>query len=344
MTINEFVPLAPLTTFKTGGLARYFAEIEKEEELKEAVLFAREKGVPFFILGGGSNVLVSDLGFPGLIINMKIKGVTNKEINGDIFTEVGAGEWWDDFVAYTAKNGWNGAENLSGIPGSVGAALVQNIGAYGVEVSDIVFSAKVFDAESGIIKTINKNDLKLGYRDSLFKKKEGKNLIIVSVVFCFKKNKSVNISYKDLESHFSRPGINSGKIEVNEVRDAVLNIRMGKLPPLNDFGTAGSFFKNPIVSEEKAGILKAIFPDMPVYKESDGRSKISAAFLIDKVANLKGFRIEDAGVYERQALVLINYGRATAKEIFNLSEEIKRNVAEKTGIFLEREVELVGEF
>lgn len=345
VNIKENILLAPFTTFGLGGTANYFAEAGTTEDIKETILFARERSVPFFILGGGSNILVSDSGFQGLVIKMSSRGITHKENGNDVFVTVAAGENWDNFVSYAVAHNWYGVENLSGIPGTVGAAPIQNIGAYGAEVKDVVESVAAYDAESGKEKIFSAGECRFAYRDSFFKSIEGRKMAIISVTFRLRKMAPLNFSYHDVSEYFQKENILPKSVTPEDMRSVVLAIRARKFPPLETLGTAGSFFKNPVVEEAKSRQLSDNFPDMPVYVSPlPGTVKISAAFLIDKVCGLKGQSFGKARSYEKNALVLVAERDASSEEVRSLAEKITKKVFSVTGIKLLPEVKLVGDF
>ena len=335
---RNYVRLADYATLKVGGTARYFAEIFSVKELQEAVSFAREKNIPLVILGGGSNVLLSDSGVDGLVVKVSIKGTVWSDVDssGRVGVSVGAGESWDDFVRGAVEKGFWGLENLSGIPGTVGASPVQNIGAYGAEVKDVIVSVETFNRNTGETRKLFNKDCAFSYRASIFKTPVGATLIITSVSFRLSKRGKPNISYKDLTEFFSAR--NTSELIPRDVREAVLQIRRGKFPPLSVYGTAGSFFKNPIVSAEKCSELLKKFTDLPNFPMADGRVKLSAAWILDKVCGLKGFTIGRVALYEKQPIVIVNLGGAKAEEIEALARAVEHIVFEKTGIHLEREV------
>lgn len=335
--MKENVALAPFTTLKIGGVARYFIEVGNLDELKEALKFAKSHNLPYFILGGGSNVLICDSGFRGLVIKTGLLGIKYHEEKNDFLIEVEAGENWDNLVKETVKKNISGFENLSGIPGSVGATPVQNIGAYGKEISNLIDLVEVYDVESEKIKKINNAECEFNYRESIFKKAIGKKFIIVKVHFRLPKNELVDISYQDLQTFFKGKGQPNAK----EVRKAVIEIRKSKFPSLTTVGTAGSFFKNPVIKNELVNELRRQYREMPVFRLNNDLSKVSGAYLIDKVANLKGLRVGQAEVWQEQALVLVNLGKAKANDVLKLAEKIKKEVLEKTGVALEEEVQYI---
>ncbi|MDD5050836.1 MAG: UDP-N-acetylmuramate dehydrogenase [Candidatus Pacebacteria bacterium] len=339
MKIEENISLKEHTTFKIGGKARYFCLVQNEKDLKEAVAFAKREKVPTLVLGGGSNVLISEKGFDGLVVKIELKGIEFEEARGGVLVHVGAGENWDSFVAETVRRGLFGLENLSGIPGTVGGAPVQNIGAYGAEVKDVFDSVEVFDPLTGGIFAMTKKECEFAYRDSIFKHEEGKHLIILRVTFFLKENGELNTSYKDVKKYLEEKKITEPTQE--EVRNAVIEIRSKKFPDLKKFGTAGSFFKNPIIQREEFEKLLNDYPKLPSFPAGEGLVKIPAGYLFDVICGFKGVRHGDAGVFENQALVLVNWGKATAEEIKKLAEEMRAKVKEKTGIEIEFEVNIL---
>jgi UDP-N-acetylmuramate dehydrogenase len=329
--IQSDVPLSDYTTFKIGGRAKYFICVKSIEDLSSAIIFSRNKNLPFFVLGGGSNILVSDNGFDGVVIKMEIMGVDWKDV-GENETEIvmGAGENWDSVVDLSVQNGFSGLENLSGIPGTVGAGPVQNIGAYGSEIKDTLSFVEVFDTQNMLLKKMFKEECFFDYRDSIFKKKDGARFIIVRVACLLSKNAKPNILYKDLNNLFSSKKISNPS--VLDVRNAVLEIRKTKLPDLRELGTAGSFFKNPVVSNKNCEILKKDFPEIPIFDFNDHQKKISAAWILDNVCKYKGYREGNVGVYKNQSLVIVNFGGGTAKEIKNLANKMSECVEKNTNV------------
>lgn len=344
MTIQENVPLAPLTTFRIGGAARFFVEARSVADIEEAVAFAEGKNadgkiLPVFVLGGGSNILVSDNGFDGLVIKNELRGLSEEEDVNNVRMIAAAGEDWDEFVKFTVEDrGLYGLENLSMIPGTVGASPVQNIGAYGAEAKDTIEWVEVYNPSTKSIEKITNTDCRFGYRDSVFKH-ERKNNIILRVAFLLKKKGRLALGYKDLRKYFEgRVGMPS----LCNVRDAIIKIRAAKFPDLSKIGTAGSFFKNIVVlkSEYKELFLK--FPGIFSFPVDETRVKISTAWILDKICGYKGVRHGDVGVYENQALVLVNFGNGTAADVKAMADEIIASVKEKMGITITPEVEFVG--
>ncbi len=338
--IEENVPLAPLTTMRTGGNARFLARVKTLSDLRTAALFAREHALPIFVLGGGSNILVSDLGFLGLVIKIEMIGVTYEEKGDGIEVTVGGGEKWDNFVSSAVARSLWGIENLSLIPGTVGGAIVQNIGAYGALLEGVVVRVEAFDIETMEVKTFSRMECAFGYRQSIFKKSP--HIAVVRAVFTLARTGLPNFSYEEVNKYFKDRGI--AEPTLSEMRLAIIAVRTAKLPP-ETIGTAGSFFKNPIVSKKHFEQIKQRFPEIKAYLQGDdGTVKLSGAWLLDKIGGWRGARRGDAGVYERQALVIVNYGTATAREIVLLAEDMKRSIKEKIGVELEEEVVIMGHF
>lgn len=341
VSIEENISLSAYTTFKTGGRARFFAEVKNDTDMAAALSFARKRNLPIFVLGGGSNILIGDGGFPGLVIAIKFKSISFEPINDSRERlVVGAGENWDDVVLVAVERGLWGIENLSGIPGTVGGAVVGNIGAYGEEVKDTLDFVKAYQEETGTEKIFSASELSLSYRSSFFKSPEGRKYILVSAAFQLSKKRNPKLEYKDLAERFSGNVV----AEIKEIREAVIAIRKLKLPDWKSVPTAGSYFKNPFVTEAVYQSLLARFPDMPVPRKEGGMIKISAAWLIDKVCGLKGFRSGTVSTHEKQALVVIADLGATSKEIRAFGDMLSKKVFDVTSIMLEPEVEFVGTF
>jgi len=339
MKLRRNVSLAKLTTLKTGGSAGYFTEVKTKSALREAVLAAKKNHLSFFVLGGGSNVLFRDSGFAGLVIKMGLKGVRfEKEKSGKSLAVAAAGEDWDRFVAKAVSKGFQGLENLSGIPGTVGASPIQNIGAYGAEVKDFIFWVEVFDTEKGKFSHLKNKECLFGYRDSVFKKPAGRNYIVTEVAYSLRRGGKPNLKYKDLSEYFS--GRISSRPSVGAVRRAVLKIRRKKMPDMKKFGTAGSFFKNPVISASRFKALKRRYKGLPGFAEGC-RVKISLAWIIDKVLGLNGFCLGKAELYRKQPLIIVNLGGAKAREITALAAEVKRKILKSTGVRVEYEVNVL---
>ena len=335
LSIEKNIYLKDHTTFRIGGPVDFFVTVSSVDELKEALLFARNKNIPWKLLGGGSNILASDRGYKGLVIKNEIKGIEWREEIDSTLVVSGSGENWDYLVGETVDRGYVGLENLSLIPGTVGAAPIQNIGAYGAEVKQTIEWVEVLDTKSGEVKQISNSECKFGYRDSIFKHKEGEDLIIIRVAFRLSKKGNTFIGYRDLADHFVRLGI--ARATPSEIREAVIGIRTMKLPDLAVEGTAGSFFKNPVVTSDQFDELKKKFPDLPGHAEG-GAMKLSAGWIIDKLLDMKGVCVNDACVHKNQALVIVNKGNATTEDVNELANQIAQKVKEKLGVEIEREV------
>ncbi len=338
---EENVTLAPFTTMRVGGPARFFIRIKSADVLSGVLKFATEKNLPTFILGGGSNIVVSDRGWDGLVIKMEMDGEVFEEIADGMRVIVGAGVGWDHVVAETVSRGLPGLENLSAIPGSVGAAPVQNIGAYGREVKNFIEWVEVWDPRTCAVKKLSNKECDFRYRDSVFKH-EGSHYIIMRVCFVLRRDMDTDISYRDLKKYFNDKGVenpNSG-----EVREAVISIRRQKLPDIATTGTAGSFFKNLMVTEKQFTDLAVRYPKITFFDADKGFKKIPLAWVLDKICGLKGYREGNVGLYEHQPLAVVNYGGASAREIVSFAEKIKNIVKEKIDIIPEYEVLLIGDF
>ncbi len=333
--IQEQILLAPLTTFRIGGPARVFADVRTEEELKAALLVARESGLPLFVLGAGSNVLVPDTGVDGMVVHMSI-GDISLEGDGELLV-AGAGALWEDVVDAAASQGVYGIENLAGIPGTQGGAVVQNIGAYGAELSEVFEYADVIDSTTGDERRILRTEAAFAYRNSFFK--EHREIVIMRVALRCKKQSQPNLSYPDL-AHAKASGTPLGT--PSEIVRAVRAIRALKFPSLDGEGTAGSFFKNPNVSDREAAALTLRFPGLPTFPQEDGRVKVSLAWILDHVLSLKGYEEGRVRCYEQQPLVIVVRAGATAEEVHAFAETIARRVLAETGITIEREVETFG--
>ncbi len=334
------VPLSALTTFRAGGPARYFFDLSRAEELSLALSFAKQRDLPFFLLGGGSNTLFSDQGFEGVVARFSGGTILFEKEGNNVLVYAPAGVVWDELVKQAVSAGLYGIESLSYIPGSVGAAPVQNIGAYGTELSDVVESVDVYDLDRDRFLKFSNEECGFGYRNSFFKSPEGKRFLVTGVTLRLSSQGVPNLSYKDVSDHFLRTTPQKTP-SLSEVRDAVIAIRKAKLPDVKDVGTAGSFFKNPIIEEAHFEKLKNDFPGMPGVSFGVGRVKVPAGWLLDSVGNFKGFSRGSVGVWEKQALVIVNRGGATAFEIISLAREMAETIWKKTNIALESEVVIV---
>lgn len=342
LKISENVPLAPLTTLNVGGAARFFAAVESERELVDAIGFARERGLPVFVLGGGSNVLVADNGFKGLVVRIANKGIN---FDGPNVTAA-AGEDWDDFCDRCVKRGLAGIECLSGIPGTVGGTPVQNVGAYGQEVSETIVAVRALDLEADRFVDLSNEDCRFAYRASIFNTTRRGRYIVTSVTFRLVPDGEPKIAYRDLRDHFA------GRAPtLSETRDAVRAIRSEKGMLVRqggpDSNSAGSFFKNPVVTGERflAVVARAEalgIGDVPHFDAGPDAFKIPAAWLIEKSGFPKGFRAGNAGISTRHTLALTNRGGASAGEIVALKDLIARRVRTEFGIELVPEPIFVG--
>lgn len=333
----ENYSLQPHNTFGVEAKAKYFFEFTELEDLdvflQSNQTWQEEK---ILMLGEGSNILfVND--FDGLVIHPNIPGVKIvKEDRQNVWVEVGSGENWDEFVNYCVDSSFGGVENLVFIPGSVGAAPVQNIGAYGQEAGNVVATVKGYDLNKHRFVEYPKEECRFSYRNSIFKSELKNQFIILSVVFKLDKFPEFKLDYKKLEQKVTE----HGEINLQNIKQAVIDIRTEKLPDVNVIGSAGSFFKNPVVDIAVAEKIEGEYKNMPVFEVDKVKVKLAAGWLIEK-AGWKGYREGDLGVHEKQALIIVNYGNTTGMDIFNLSEKIKQSVFEKFGVELEREVNCV---
>jgi UDP-N-acetylmuramate dehydrogenase len=348
--LEEHIPLAPLTTFRIGGLARYFVAAKSEEEIQEAVAWAQSRALSLFVLGGGSNLLIADAGWPGLVLKIAIAGIRRRSEQNEhskALFDVGAGEPWDKFVSEAVRARCAGIECLSGIPGSVGGTPVQNVGAYGQEVSETIESVQVLDLNDGQVRTLWPAACEFGYRASIFNTTERGRFIVLRVTYALTPEGNPRIAYADLKRHF-----NGRETPPNlaETREAVRHIRALKgmliTPGDPDCQSAGSFFKNPVLSEEqhenlkKRAALRGLI--LPSYPALESRKKVSAAWLVEHSGFAKGFGSGHVGISRRHALAIVNRGGATAAEVLALKEQIQQRVEEIWGVRLEPEPVMVG--
>lgn len=342
LKIQENVPLAELTTFKIGGNTRYFAEINSIDELVEAFEWVRDKGLGYFILGGGSNTIFSDEDYPGLIIKMNIMGFEVIDENESSSTiKVGAGEDWDETVKRTVDMNLSGMEALSGVPGNTGATPVQNIGAYGQEVKDTIEFVEVYDTKDSKITKLSNDDCNFSYRDSIFKSSEKGRYIICFVAFRLSKKTAGIPQYKDVINYFKQRNISTPNLR--EIREAILEIRKNKFVNPSIMPNAGSFFKNPKVPKEIAEKIMLKYPDIKPYPEDtkifpnpDGTYKLAAGWLIDE-AGFKGVELEKVRIDPNHALVLENKGGASQKDLMDLVDKVRNKVFEVFEVELEIE-------
>ena len=334
--IQENVDLFPVNTFGIHVNARYFALFQSVNELKR--LLNDRPQVPLLILGGGSNILLTK-DFEGFVLKNELKGIDIvSETESEVLVKAGAGEIWHEFVLYCIEHGYAGLENLSLIPGSVGASPMQNIGAYGVEIKDVFHSLEAYHIESGEMHTFDKEACAFGYRESVFKRKFKDQYVILNVTYRLNKKPNLNTSYGAIESELNKMGITAPTIR--DISNAVIAIRSSKLPDPKVIGNAGSFFKNPVVDQTVVDQILKTHPDAPNYPAEPGKRKLAAGWLIEQ-AGWKGKTLENYGVHKLQALVLVNYGGATGDQVFQLSSEIIADVEAKFGVTLEREVNIL---
>lgn len=334
MLIRENISLKPLNTFGMDVQARWFAELNSKEQLAELFGSTEWKDKPRFILGGGSNILFTK-DVDALVVRNELKGIEVVKEDADfVYVRSGAGEVWHEFVLDCIRNNRAGVENLSLIPGSVGAGPMQNIGAYGVELKDVFHELEAYHLAEGFTRTFSADECKFGYRESVFKHELKNQFFITSVTFRLKKKPVLNTSYGAIEKELEAMGVK--ELSIAAISQAVINIRSSKLPDPAKIGNAGSFFKNPVVSAEKHAQLKKDFPEIVSYP-SGADFKLAAGWMIEK-CEWKGKRFGDAGVHKDQALVLVNYGNAKGNEIYDLSTRVLESVMEKFGVQLEREV------
>lgn len=336
MQILQDISLKPFNTFGMDVHADYYTEITDVAQLRE---IAENTALPAkrFVLGGGSNVLLTHT-LHGILLHNKIKGIEKeKEDEDHVWVKVGAGEVWHDFVMYAIANHWAGVENLALIPGTVGAAPIQNIGAYGVEAKEVIDRVTAWHWEMQQEVPYQNAECAFGYRDSIFKHQLKDKVFITSVTFRLNKKPNFNTSYGAIEQELQKMDIQ--EVSIAAIADAVIAIRSSKLPNPREIGNAGSFFKNPAIPIEQYDALKESFPAIPSYPVNETMVKVPAGWLIEQ-CGWKGFRAGDVGVHEKQALVLVNYGTATGGAVWDLSDNIVKTVHDKYGIELEREVQV----
>ena len=339
--IEKNIKLSDFCTFKTGGFAKYFVVIESIDDLKKAIDFAKQNQLPFFILGGGSNLLISDEGVNGLVIKMEIKGTTWEPSSQVVRVIAEAGESWDGLVLQAVNKNLYGIENLSYIPGTVGASAVQNIGAYGVEAKDTIDWVEVFDTKTGKIKRLKNKECQFGYRDSIFKKSEGKDLVVLKVAYNLKKDGELNDNYKDIREYLLKNEIDKSRASVKDMREILVKVRGRKFHNLDRVGTVGSFFKNNVISKKQLDELLKKYPELSHYpkrQESIEFYKVSLAYILDKILGWKGVRDGCVGVCSNQPMSLVNYGCGTTTDIKNLAQKIQNEVKQKTDIDIDFEV------
>ena len=336
MKIYQHTSLLPYNTFGIDVTTDYFIEYESASDLQEVLRSETVKKNKTLHIGGGSNLLFLN-DYKGVILHSAIQSITKVgEDTESVILEVGSSVIWDDFVGYCVENNWGGVENLSLIPGETGASAVQNIGAYGVEVREVIVEIKAINVETTNFKTFTREECRYGYRDSIFKNELKGKYIITSVVFKLEKKPVFRLNYQHLEDEV----LKNGEIDLQNIRKTIIQIRERKLPDPKIMGNAGSFFMNPVISKQQFKSLQASYPLIPHYFDSETKEKIPAAWLIDQ-CGWKGKKIGNAGVHDKQALVLVNLGGATGAEIVFLAEQIQQSVMDKFGIELKTEVNYI---
>lgn len=349
--LRENVALAPMTTLGVGGLARYFAEIASARQLAAGLLWARSRGLPVFTLGGGSNIVIADSGFPGLVLRVSIRRIETRADGDKVLVTAGAGEEWDGLVSLCVANNWAGVECLSGIPGRVGATPIQNVGAYGQETSDTIVSIEALDLASGEITQMSADKCEFGYRTSRFKTRDRDRFIITGATYSLAVDGKPTVRYGELQRYLDER--KAGDPQLIEVREAVLAIRRRKAMVIDagdpDSRSVGSFFVNPIVEreefervKERAKSLGLLAESIPNYPTADGRVKLPAGWLIERAGIRKGYVHGNVGTSTKHALAIINRGGASGREIRELAETIKTRVREEFGIQLTPEPVFVG--
>jgi UDP-N-acetylmuramate dehydrogenase len=346
LTLQENIPLAPLTTFKVGGPARYFADCAGEAQVQEAVSFAAEHNLPLFVLGGGSNVVIADEGWPGLVLKVSIQG---QEETANGFFRIGAGEDWDRFVAHAVAENYAGVECLSGIPGTVGGTPVQNVGAYGQEAAETIVYVRVLEIATGKIIELSKAECGFAYRSSIFNSTERNCYIVLWVVYQLERNREPRLDYADLKEHFAGA---AGPPTLQQVREAVHEIRRSKAMLIVEGGedcrSAGSFFKNPVVTPAEADRIenlaqqKALGKAPPRYPGEKGMVKLPAAWLVEQAGFYKGYAKGPVGISGKHTLAIVNRGGANAKDIMALKDEVQKGVLDVWGVELQPEPVFVG--
>lgn len=338
MQFQENVSLQSLHTFGTQVQARYLAHITQMHELQDILQSSVFQNNKRLFLGGGSNILFTQ-DFDGLVIKLDLQGrEVIKENETHIWVKAMAGEDWDDFVAYCVDHNWGGIENLSLIPGNVGTSPIQNIGAYGIEIKDSFYQLEALNLSTGLSEVFKRDACQFGYRSSYFKHAGKDQYVITSVSFQLSKiNHDFRTHYGAIQQELAQMGSTGQSLK--DIRQAIIQIRNSKLPDPKVIGNAGSFFKNPVVSDETWRQLQLHHPDIVAYEQADGQKKLAAGWLIEK-AGWKGFRDADAGVHPAQALVLVNYGTATGAQILRLAHTIQASVREKFGVIIEPEVNI----
>ncbi|MDE1166385.1 MAG: UDP-N-acetylmuramate dehydrogenase [Pseudomonas sp.] len=336
LDIQQGVSLKPFNTFGIDVAARWFTQAHSDAEVREALAMAAERQWPVLVIGGGSNLLLT-ADVDALVLRMASRGIRLLSDDGDqVVLEAEAGEPWHPFVEHSLALGLSGLENLSLIPGTVGAAPMQNIGAYGVEIKDVFAGLTALDRQSGELRDFSLQECAFGYRDSLFKREPGRWLIL-RVRFNLQRHATLHLEYGPVRQRLSEQGIEIPT--PGDVSQAICSIRREKLPDPAELGNAGSFFKNPVVLAELAARIKVDHPGLVAYAQADGQMKLAAGWLIEQ-AGWKGFREGDAGVHRLQSLVLVNYGQASGGQLHALAQRIQADILERFGVNLEMEPNL----
>lgn len=344
LEIEENVPLAPLTTIGIGGPARFFARATSVEEIREALDRVKADPQPLFILGGGSNLLISDDGFKGLVLQIDLRGVVVEREDEYATVRVAAAEPWDELVKRAVDCGWAGIECLSGIPGSTGATPIQNVGAYGQDVSETIVAVEVFDRTTGLVSTLTNRECRFGYRSSLFKNYERERYVVLNVTFRLKVGGAASVRYPELRRYLEERG--QSVDDLRTVRDAVIAIRKRKgmvLDPADaDTRSDGSFFMNPVLSAADFAAFQGKAGEAPNFPANDGTVKLSAAWLIEQAGFTKGFVHGNVGLSSKHTLAVINRGGGTAREVRELVRMVQDRVREKFGIEIHPEPNFIG--
>lgn len=338
MIIQTNVSLKPYNTFGIDATAKFFVEVSSIEQLQDILQNSEYQGIERLILGGGSNLLLTK-DFDGIVIKIAIKGIEKfEEDEQNIWLKVGAGEVWHDLVMYCVNHDYAGVENLSLIPGTVGAAPMQNIGAYGVEIKEVFESLEAIEIKTGKSRIFAKDECQFGYRESIFKHAIKGEYVIVTVSFKLSKTPVYHVEYGAIKDTLAEKGVD--QLSIKAISDAVISIRQSKLPNPAEIGNAGSFFKNPEIPKTQFDLLKEQFPTIPSYPVSEQTVKVPAGWLIEQ-AGWKGQRFGNIGVHAKQALVLVNFGDGKGNDIKELSQKIQDSIKEKFGIQLQAEVNFI---
>lgn len=333
------VNLRPYNSFGFDAIAKYFVEINTIDDLQTLIQSGVLQKHKTLILSGGNNILFQKDAFDGLVVYMNTKGIEIlREDGNEVVVRAQAGEDWPEFVRFCVSKGWHGVENLAYIPGKIGAAPIQNIGAYGMELKDSFLQCEAMDLSTGKSKVFTKEDCHFGYRESIFKRELKGQYVITSVDFLLKKNAPLHLEYGNIRSYLEQNGIENPSLQ--QLHDAICAIRDAKLPDVKQIGSAGSFFKNPVISIEQFEDLRQQYPNIPHYPDTEGMVKVPAGWLIEQ-AGWKGWRNEHVGVYNKQALVLVHYGGGKGQDIVELAHKIQDSVEKKFGIRISPEVNFI---